>query len=498
MNKKTEEILLKYVTAKNLSWFLKIMYFISLIPVFAIGIYNYPSADDYSIGSNCRQTWVASHSLFQTLWQGILRAVEDWLIWMGYFTSNFFMAIPPCVFGEKFYALTSVIMVGALSLSTGYLLHQIFVNVFQADKYISRCVIAILLFFNIQCMVGRTEAFYWYCGASNYMLTHTVAILFYGMLISLVVKPRKRPYFFCLITSCMGFLAGGANQMTALNVAIVLFVAAGWLTWKKKWKRNNSIMVPMVFFYIGFILNIAAPGNWIRAEGTNGMNPIKAIMVSLSYCLEYCLGEWTDWSIILMMIMLIPLLWKLVSNTTYRFQCPLLIVAFGYGLVSAMMTPPLFAVGNIGAERLQALTFTMYMLVLVLCEGYVIGWIQKKYYSRMEKANTKQLSLDTIVCVVGCILFLFFGMVITIIPMPHYYTFSSAMTDLLNGNAKAYGEALEERAVLYNSGEKNIVVEPLPAQPILLYFSDITSDTGDWQNRGLSRYYGLDSVVVED
>lgn len=496
--KKIEDVLQKYITPKNLSWFLMIGYWVSLIPVFAIGIYNYPSADDYSIGSSCRQVWVESHSIIQTVWQGILRAVEDWMIWMGYFTSNFVMAIPPSVFGEKFYILTTVIMVGAVSLSTGYLLHQIFVNVFHADKYISRCIIAVLLFFNIQCMIGRNEAFYWYCGASNYILTHAMSIFFYGMLISLAVKQKENRKMFVFGTACIGFMTGGANQMTALNVAIVLAVAAGWVTWQKKWNSNKRLIIPMLSFYIGFVLNIAAPGNWIRAEGTSGMNPIKAVLVSLSYCLEYCLGEWTDWSMIVMIIMLIPLFWRLVSNTSFSFSYPLVVIAFGYGLVSAMMTPPLFAVGNIGAQRLQALTFTMYILVLVLCEGYVIGWIQKKYYRKMENADSKKLSLDTIFCVTGCILFLLFGMAITIVPNPHYYTFSSAMTDLLNGSAKAYGEALEERAVLYNSGEKNIVVEPLPAQPVLLYFSDITSDAQDWQNRGLCRYYGLDSVVVKE
>ena len=68
------------------------------------------------------------------------------------------------------------------------------------------------------------------------------------------------------------------------------------------------------------------------------------------------------------------------------------------------------------------------------------------------------------------------------------------MTDLLNGSAKVYGQALKERAELYNSGEKDIIVEALETEPKLLYFSDITDDTEDWQNRGLSRYYGLNSV----
>ena len=50
---------------------------------------------------------------------------------------------------------------------------------------------------------------------------------------------------------------------------------------------------------------------------------------------------------------------------------------------------------------------------------------------------------------------------------------------------------------IYRSGEKSIVVESLPAEPVLLYFSDIKEDPEDWENRGLCRFYGIDSVRVE-
>lgn len=490
--KVVKEKLEKWITPRTLSWFFFIIYILSLIPMFVIGLYNYPSADDYSIGSNVRQTWVNSHSLIQTLWQAVLRSVEDWMIWMGYFTSNFLMAIPPCVFGEKWYALTTVIMVGSISLSTGYLLYQLFVKVLKADKYISRSVICIMLFFTMQCMVGRVEAFYWYCGAANYMLTHSMAMFFYGMLVSLAVSKHRK--IFVIAAAVLGFLVGGANQMTALNVAIILFAALVFIIYTKKWKEKINLLIPMFAFYIGFVLNIAAPGNWVRSEISQGMGPIKAVMISLLYGLEYCLGEWTDWSILVMIIALIPLLWKLTERTEFKFPCPIIVVIFGFGVVSAMMTPPLFAVGNIGAARLQALTFTMYMLVLVLCELYAIGWIQKKYFSNLTKERTAELSADMIMFLMSCVLFFGAGAGLKVIANPHYYTSSSAMTDLLNGSAKEYGQALAERAKMYNSGEMDIVVDALEVEPKLLYFSDIAEDPEDWQNKGLCRYYGINSV----
>ena len=484
------------LTFKSVAFFLTIVYIVSLIPLLWISFYNYPSADDYSIGSNCRQIWVQSHNIFAVLWGGVVRAVEDWLSWMGYFTSNFLMAVPPSTFGERCYVLTAWIILFALSFSTCYFLKMIFVKVFHADKYVSHSVSMLMLFVTVQCMVGRVEAFYWYSGAANYMLVHSMSLLFYGLLISLLYDKGKKRISKLTIASFLGFLVGGGNQMTALNVAIVLFVAIGLGMLFKKWNEHKGLFIPIILFYIGFVLNVVAPGNWVRAEGVGGMNPIKAVLVSFYYCLDYCVEEWSGWPIVIMVVALVPLFWKMVSKTEFKFSYPLIVVVFGYCLVSAMMTPPLFAVGNMEAARLQAVTFAMYLLVLTLCEGYVVGWVQKKM--QKEKPETVgKFSVNETWCLLSCLLFFVAAAGLTIIPEPHYFTASSAIASLTDGSAKEYGDALKERMVLYNSGQKDIEVQPLSAQPTLLYFSDIKEDAGDWENRGLCRYYGIDSVRVK-
>ena len=494
------ENLKKWITPKRLSVFLTVVYVVSLIPLLWIGYYNYPSADDYSIGSNCRQMWVASHSVLATVWVGIVRAAEDWLNWMGYFTSNFLMAMPPSTFGERVYVLTAWIMIGMLSLSTFYLLRTVFVKVFKADKHISDCVIMLMLFVTVQCMVGRVEAFYWYSGAANYILVHSFCMFFYGLLVSAVYDTGKKRVFDLAAGSFLGFLVGGGNQMTALNGAVVLLVAIGFLTVQKKWSRYKGHIVPIGFFYLGFLLNVAAPGNWVRAEGASGMNPAKAVFISFYYCLDYCINEWSGWPVFLLALALIPLFFHMTGKTKFRFRYPIIVVLFGFCLVSAMMTPPLFAVGNMEAARLQALTYAMYILVLTLCVGYVTGWVRKKTELAAEKKEVQGqncFSVNEIRCILCCLLVFAFASLITVLPEPHYFTFSSALTDLANGSAKAYGDALEERMEIYQSGEKDVVVEPLPAQPKLLYFSDIKEDPEDWENRGLCRFYGIDSVRIE-
>lgn len=490
----------KAFTPKNMAVLLTVVYAVSLIPLLMIARYNYPSADDYSIGSECHRLWETSHSLLAVMGQGVARAVDDWLHWMGYFTSNYLMAVPPSVFGAGFYQLTTWMMLGMLTFSTLYLLHTVFVKVFRADRYVSCCVSMLMLFVTVQCMVGRVEAFYWYSGAANYLFVHGMSLFFYGLLLSAAYDKGKKRIFDLTAASVLGFLTGGGNQMTALNGAVIVLTAAGFLTYQKKWKSYKALAFPMGFYLLGFLFNVAAPGNWVRAEGATGMNPLKAVLISFYYCLDYCMSEWSGWPVALLVAALIPLFWHMAGKTAFRFRYPAVVVLFGYCLVSAMMTPPLFAVGNMEARRLQALTFTMYILVLTLCTGYVTGWARQKLSGeKKEKEGKPCFTKNELLALFTSLLFFAFAAAITVVPENHYFTASSALTDLANGSAKAYGEALRERAKLYEKSEgQDVVVEPLPAQPELLYFSDISTDPENWENRGLCRFYGLNSVRVKE
>lgn len=510
--KKFTEKLQRIITPKTLAFFLTVMFVVSLIPLLMIAQYNYPSADDYGIGSTCRQAWVSSHSVFQTIWQAVLMAWNDYFNWMGYFTSIFLMAIHPGVFGEQFYAVTTWIMLGMISFSTMYLLHAILVKALKGNKYVCHSISMLLLFVSIQCMVGRVEAFYWYCGAVNYMFLHSMSLFFFGALISAAFDKGKKRTRDLVIASVLGFFTGGGNQITALNVVIVLAAAMGIMIVQKKWKKKKALWIPMGLFFFGFILNVAAPGNWVRAEGTTGMNPVKAVFVSFYYGLDYALSEWTGWPVLVLVIALIPLFWHIVKGIDFQFPYPVVVVLFAFCLVSAMVTPPLFAIGNIEAGRLQALMFLMYILVLTLTVGYMTGWARKKLEKgsaeaavqnrTVKKCETEKIGKEffpanQVWCLLGCILFFVFASMITVIPEPHYFTFTSAITDLANGSAKAYGETMKERAEILNSTESIAIVPPLTSQPALLYFDDITEDAQDWKNRGAARFYQKEAVIVQ-
>ena len=520
------ERLFHRINAKVLAIFLTITYVISLVPLLWIGLYNVASADDFGEASRAHVTWVNTHNVFATIFAGILNGLEDWVEWMGYFTCNILMATSPIVFGEKNYWIVAFLMVGGLSVSTIYLLYMLFVKVFGFEKYSAISLIMVMVFLTVQCMPldARVEAFYWYSGAVNYIFVHSMANFFYGLLLSLYVHRDKKQTWRIVGTSILGFFVGGGNQMTMLNVAIVLLIAICLLSYQRKWKQSKMIIPPVVFFFVGMILNIVAPGNFVRSSGANGMNPIKAIVVSLYYGLELGVSEWTTWPILVSLLLIAVFAWKATKQVSFSFPCPLLIVLLGYGLTSAMMTPPLFAVGNMNAGRLQALVYVMYILIATLSIVYVVGWCRHKMASVCHRTDTsvrnnaakttqgvthgvnhdamkttQKFTTNEQLIIISLLMVLFFGGILSVIPTREYFTFTEALVDLRSGEAKAYYDANCKRMEKYHSmNEGVIIVDPIKEQPKLLFFSDITTDSEDWQNRGLARYLGVDGVVVKD
>lgn len=485
----------KLFTPKRLAVLLTVVYVVSLVPLLWIAKYNYPSADDYTNGSRCHQIWEMGGSVFRVIGEALLRTVDEWFTWRGCYTSSFLSALPPNIWGDNLYFLTPWVVLLMLSGSMLYLLHEILVKAMKADQYTSHSISMLVLLITVQCLYeqGRVEAFYWYSGAINYTFVYGLSLLFYGLLISAGYAKGEKRTVRLILASVMGFLTAGGNQMTMLNAAIVLLVMIGIMTYRKKWKEHLGLLFPIGSFFIGFVLAIIAPGNFVRAGAAAGMNPLKAIMVSLYGCLDLAVDEWTSWPLIVMVIAMVPLFWHIAEKSDFTFRYPVVVVFFGYGLVSAMLTPPLFALGNMEAGRIQAMLFFMYVLVLTLCVGYITGWAQKKYHPCSE-INEKA----GIWCLLGCFAFLLFGSLITVIPEPHYYSATSAMTDLLNGSAGVYGAEQRGRTELYHDRSNDMVeVDDFSEKPSLLFFSDITADENDWTNKGVARFYDLETVVIK-
>ena len=498
---------------KHVSAVLLTVFILTMLPILLLGFYDYPCADDYSYSSATRQVWLQSHSALQVFKEAAATSASRYQTWQGTFTSIFFMALQPAVWTEKAYFITPFLMTGLLTLSVFYLVHVVVVRYLGGTAPESTILSLLILLTVIQCMVDKTDAFYWYNGSVHYMVPFSFLLLMLAALLSALACERKKHMIILLsFSSLCAVLVGGGNYVSGLvacvlgvSLVILLFFlqkqrmpnSSGQPYVTLKGKGWKAACIPVLFLLVSFLVNTAAPGNRIREETVQGMSPFKSIMVSFRYTLSFAVDEWSDWTVWALVLFSLPFLWKIVKNSTFRFPCPPLVAAYSYCIVSSAFTPAVYATGNIDAGRIRNIIFILYVLLLFLNAGYILGWACHSFHlNGNEKELREILTVNQRWYVLFASFALIFGIGITVKPNPGYYTTSAAFTELVSGEAKAYGAEMDARIEILRLSGEEVILPRIQTQPELLYHSDITPEADDWSNAAMSRYYGKKSITI--
>lgn len=140
-----------------------------------------------------------------------------------------------------------------------YLIYRI-VRGKSEDKPILIIAINLLLWFVLP-VFGQTCL--WLIGSCNYLWTTDIILIF--MLKYMENKPTKRKILSMVLMFLLGIIAGWTNENTAVG-AIFIVVASLFFMKKSKVKLEKWHISGAVGIVIGFILLIAAPGNYARNE----------------------------------------------------------------------------------------------------------------------------------------------------------------------------------------------------------------------------------------
>lgn len=493
----------KYSNETKIAVLLILCFVLSLIPVLMMGVYNHPSADDYGYSAYCHIEWQKTHSVFRVIGAACATVADRWQTWQGTFSTNFFMALQPGIWGQ--YALVPFLLIGVLCASTLFLLDTVMIKVIHARKAVFLCVSMLYLLFAVQCMIDKVQGFFWYNGAVQYMLSHSMALFLCGLLILLLTEEEKRNRR--MVLSCLlAVFTGGSNYITALITAVLFVTALVLLAAAGQKRKVVRLLVPFLFFTVAFLVNILAPGNAVRQEEML-MRPgvVKSILLSFYYCTEYLLHTWFQWTHLLFVLAIVPFLWEAVKAVGKRFSypAPLLVAFYSYGILSAMFTPSLFATGIPGGGRVFNIIFLDSMLLLAGNLFYCMGWMFRKWEGARhgdaaegkENGESCLERKETLQYLAGLLLF---GVMIGAMYAkvnPDYFTSTSAIRSLVSGEAAAYGEESKERERLVREAVTDEIVLPrLRTHPYLLFWSDIEEDYGDWKNKSMAKYYQKEAV----
>lgn len=536
---------------RRLSYLLIVIYALSLIPVLVIGKYDYPSADDFSMGLGTRLVYEATGSLFAVAGKILSETVHYYRTWIGYFTSCLFTTVSPATFGEAWYALTPAVILLALHIGVVVFFYALMEKALGMNRYVRRCMTVLTLFLMVQRMPEgslRVEAFYWYSGAGNYTLTFSAGLLYLAFYVLSVCGVRRKNRSLFLVFACiMGFLAGGGNYLSALSSAVVSVLFAVYLVKMKTRQGENSRMgmlcvigslLPAAFYLCGFAVSCLSPGNRIRGGEAEGYGALKSILLSLYYTLSYPLNQWMNWAVLLILALTGVIFWMGFTEIEFseanakvggaaasekagsgaqavqlRFAAPFPAAVLAYGIVSCVVTPALYAQGNMDAGRIQSTFWLHAVLVLLLLEWYLVGGLYRRFSKEQNASaasglqNVSTASGLQNVSAASCLrngaggfvrAILLFFIVFSLLAVkgnPDFYTGTSAVSELLDGSAAQYGRENEARLrILKNPREQDAVLPRYTVQPNLLYFEDVSEDPGDWINQKMSEYYGKNSI----
>lgn len=517
---------------RRLSYLLIVIYALSLIPVLVIGKYDYPSADDFSMGLGTRLVYEATGSLLAVAGKILSETVRYYRTWIGYFTSCLFTTVSPATFGEAWYALTPAVILLALHVGVAVFFYALMDKALGMNRYVRRCMTVLALFLMVQRMPEgslRVEAFYWYSGAGNYTLTFSAGLLYLAFYVLSVCGGRSKNRSLFLVLACiMGFLAGGGNYLSALSFAVVSVLFAVYLV-----KRKIGRFLPAAFYLCGFAVSCLSPGNRIRGGEAEGYGALRSILLSLYYTLSYPLSQWMNWAVLLILALAGVIFWMGFAEIEFSganakaggaaasekagetvrgaaapekagngaqavqlgFTAPFPAAVLAYGIVSCVVTPALYAQGNMDAGRIQSTFWLHAVLVLLLLEWYLVGGLYRRFSKEQNASAVSCLRNGAGGFVRAILLFFIVFSLLAVKGNPDFYTGTSAVSELLDGSAAQYGRENEERLrILKNSREQDAVLPRYTVQPNLLYFEDVSEDPDDWINQKMSEYYGKNSI----
>lgn len=485
------EMIRSRLTYRNLAFLALAALAVSLLPLLVISVYDHPCTDDYNYGAYAAQAvregglW----SAFPAAWR---KTVETYQNWQGTFSAIYLMSLHPAVFGEGFYFITPFLMLGSLIFSTFFFLQTFLEKLCGAPRHawvLAGCGAA---FFSVQLAPSAFEGFFWYNGSLFYTFFYSLSLCLYALVLRMFRAERPGVPLLAL-AGFLAFFIGGGNYSTALLTFLLLVLAVFWAFFRRKALRVRvGALLSLGLEAAAFAISVVAPGNAVRqALIPNHPGPVEAVGKALLAAARMVL-EKTDLPMLLLLAALAPILYRCAGSLRFPFPCPVLVPVAAVCLTGVEMTPPVYAMGHTGGQRMLDMYYYTYCLLALGVEFYLLGWLAHRAKKGREKWNVHGPEVSLWAAVLLCAALLC-G------PELRDMNGVSALLSLKNGEAQAYHQQMMERIALYQDpAVKQMEVSPITACPRVIYPSgvpDLTEDPENTANRYAAFFYEKESVV---
>ena len=466
-----------------------------LLSLYRIAMFTIPWYDDYASGLFVKQFLDQEYSMASVL-KGVFLCVRtQWYAWQGTFSSIAFMALMPEVWGEDLYFLGPWFLITILVVSVFVLIKVLVRDVLKGDWSLCIALQVIGAILTVEMMHTARSGLFWYNGGVHYVGMHSFLLLFTAALALLLTEQKKWVPALMVPLSVVGaFLASGANFVTALQgLLISLSLCALGVLLKNK---RTFLMLPALAVYlVGFYYNISAPGNAVRAAiyAGCGKNPVETVLCSFREAVVM-LGEFTDLMTIALLVLAVPFLWQLVGKSSFSFRFPLVVLLWSFCLYATGFAPSFYSLGHGGLGRtLNAVKIT-YQILLLLNEGYLMGWLCRFLEKRGKRITSGKCCWWFYPLMAVFMLVIFF---VNDNPHDNYSSWGAYYFVHTSDAANYHQQYLERVEVIKNSGP-DVVVKPYFWNPWTIRIGDLSDDPNREENRYMASWYGKNSITCRE
>jgi len=310
--------------------------------------------------------------------------------------------------------------------------------------------------------------------------------------------PKWKSALSCCLCCILAILVGGDNYATSLSCFLALLSLCVLFYFRNR-KAFYKICLITLLEGAGLLICVLSPANQIRinANFAGKANSIpQAILMSLvrSFTNIY---SWTNLKVVLMILFILPFVWKLVKDIAFFFRYPGLFTLFTFGLYSSQIAATMYIDGTTGGGRMAAILFYSYYLWVVGNVCYWTGWLVKRS-GRVRNAleNLCGRFGKYILYYCAVIGLLIVGIIYT--SGLHETTTYKAYRNWRQGWAQQYAAEWEGRLeILHDGSVREVYFTPLSVYPEMLMYTDLQEEDGYiWVNDACALYYGKDSVRV--
>ena len=487
------KLLSKKLSARLTAYILLAVLVISILPVLKLSSYAIPWYDDYGYTKytiSFREAY--GDSFFNALKGAVYQTKESWWAWQGTYSTTFISALSPLAWGSEYYPIGACFLVILSCVSSLIMFDAAARKIFGMERYGALAFAAAGTLLVIQKCAYPGHGFFWFNGGVHYMGMVSFFMLYIAAMICLIEKKGFLAEAFQRgITCLLAFIVAGGNYVTLLQgMMIIPFIL---LFEFAKHKKQATRLLPSVGVYlVGFYLNVSAPGNSVRASAYTQIatKPVDAVIISVKTAIQK-LPVYTDVFLIVIMILLIPVIWRALKNTEFSFKYPLVFVIMALGIYTAGYTPPIYAMGAAEVPRILNACKLGWHVALLLSEIYLIGWIRKKKDGAELKHFDGKLWQYCLGALIVVLAFLAGSRNI------YSYTTGGALYELCSGEADAFRAEYNERIRNIEEQQGDVRVAPYTHMTFYLTQGDLSYDPEAEENSTMAAWYRKDSIALE-